>query len=68
MKVAPPQMLARIFHCSLEGSLLQLAHHPVANFVVQAYMAAIHTTPQVAASASIAVCRTAEAPLSAFDD
>lgn len=47
MQVAPAAALAQLHEAALKDHLLQLANHPVANFVVQAYIAAVKTTPQV---------------------
>lgn len=47
MKVAPQPLREQLYSCALQGCLLELVQHPVANFVVQAYLAAITTTPQV---------------------
>ena len=47
LRVAPPELLAQLYDSGLQGHLLQLAQHPIANFVVQAWLAAVTTTPQV---------------------
>ncbi|KAK9798918.1 hypothetical protein WJX73_010578 [Symbiochloris irregularis] len=49
IKVAPTQLRKRMYSFALEGSLLHLAQHPMANFVVQAYIATVTTTPQMKA-------------------
>lgn len=47
MRVVPEQLLADVYQCFLRGSLARLAMHPSANFVVQAYLAALHASQQV---------------------
>ncbi|BDA51236.1 Nucleolar protein 9 [Coccomyxa sp. Obi] len=47
MRVAPERLLADVYQRFLRGSLARLAMHPSANFVVQAYLAALHGSQQV---------------------
>ncbi len=47
MRVAPEGLLADVYQRFLRGSLARLAMHPSANFVVQAYLAALHGSQQV---------------------
>ena len=46
MRVAPPSLLAELHRRFLRGALPALAEHPAANFVVQAYLAAITESQQ----------------------
>ncbi|CAL8466393.1 g5929 [Coccomyxa elongata] len=50
MRVAPERLLADVYQRFLRGSLARLAMHPYANFVVQAYLAALHGSQQVKAA------------------
>lgn len=52
MRVVPERLLADVYQRFLRGSLARLAMHPSANFVVQAYLAALHGSQQVATSLS----------------
>ncbi len=47
MRVAPQPMLAELHSRFLRGSLASLAAHACANFVVQAYLAALASPQQV---------------------
>lgn len=47
MRVAPDRLLADVYQRFLRGVLARLAMHPSANFVVQAYLAALHGAQQV---------------------
>ncbi|BDA51149.1 Nucleolar protein 9 [Coccomyxa sp. Obi] len=50
MRVAPERLLADVYQRFLRGSLARLAMHPSANFVVQAYLAALQCSQQVKAA------------------
>ena len=47
LSVAPEALRVELFDRFFRGYLAQLALHPVANFVVQAALAAVRTTPEV---------------------
>ena len=46
MRAAPPALLAELHVRFLRGSLASLAAHPAANFVVQAFLAALSRPQQ----------------------
>ena len=52
MRAAPPQLLAELHSRFLRGSLSALAAHPAANFVVQAFLAALSRPPQARAASA----------------
>ena len=47
MQVLPEGLLEQLHSSCLRGSLASLAMHPSANFGVQAFLAAMHTSQQV---------------------
>ena len=47
MQILPDDFLEQLHSSCLRGSLAALAMHPSANFGVQAYLAALHTSQQV---------------------
>ena len=47
MQVLPEGLLEQLHSSCLRGSLAALAMHPSANFGVQAFLAALHTSQQV---------------------
>ncbi len=55
MRVASEGLLVDVYQRFLRGSLARLALHPSANFVVQAYLAALHGSQQVLAVCSMHV-------------
>ena len=59
MRVASEGLLADVYQRFLRGSLARLALHPSANFVVQAYLAALHGSQQVLPVCSMHVARFA---------
>ena len=47
MQILPEGLLEQLHSSCLRGSLAALAMHPSANFGVQAFLAALHTSQQV---------------------